>query len=139
MKKIILFLFILCSINSFVTAQQQKQLTLHCNFPKQLNGGDKIDLKVTVAHHLSKEQTGNVTLELFDANTNKSVDGWFLNIFPFQYFTSIAGEKFNASFPFTVPSNFNGKIKMIVKAVCGNAKDSVLQTFAISSKITGDE
>ncbi|HEX3025343.1 MAG TPA: hypothetical protein VHP12_09045 [Chitinophagaceae bacterium] len=139
MKKIFLFLFILFSINIFVIAQQQKQLTVHCNFPKQLKTGNKINLKVTVAHHLSKEQTGNVTLELFDAITNKSVDGWFLNIFPFQYFTSIAGENFNTSFPFTVPSNFNGKIKIVIKAVCGNAKDSLAQTFTVSSKITGNE
>ena len=139
MKKIILFLLILFSINIFAIAQQQKQLTISCSFPKQLKAGNKINLKVIVAHHLVKEETGNVTLELFDATTNKSIDGWFLNIFPFQYFTSIAGEKFTTSFPFTVPSNFNGKIKIMITAVCSNAKDSLSQTFTISSKIIGNE
>lgn len=139
MKKIFLFLFILFSTNIFVNAQQQKELSISCSFPKQLNAGNKINLKVTVAHHLSKEQIGNVTLELFNAITNKSVDGWFLNIFPFQYFTSITKQKFTTNFPFTVPSNFNGKIKIIIKAVCGNAKDSISQIFTINSKIINDE
>ncbi len=139
MKKIILFLLIFFSANIFVVAQQQKQLSISCSLPKQLKAGNKINLKVIVAHHLSKEETGNVTCELFNATTNKSIDGWFLNIFPFQYFTSIAGEKFTTHFPFTVPSNFNGKIKIIIKAFCGNAKDSLSQIFNINSKIVVNE
>ena len=89
MKKTILFLVTLFALKLTAIAQQQKEISIHCVFPKKLNAGDKVNLKVNVSHTLYKEQTGNLTLELIDAKTNKSVDGWFLNIFPFQYFTTI--------------------------------------------------
>ena len=114
-------------------AAQQKQLAIHCAAPKQVRSGNKINLKVSVTHQLTTEQTGNITLELLD-NKNKSVDGWFLNIFPFQYFTSIAHQTFETSFPFTVPSNFKGTFKLIVKAACGAAKDSAMYMIDVSAK-----
>lgn len=139
MKKIFfILLFYSLGIN-ILFAQKPNSIKIHYSLSQQLKAGNKIDLKVTVSHSLSKEQTGTVTLELIDATTNKSVDGWFLNIFPFQYFTSIKGEKFTTEFPFTVPSDYNGKFTVTIKAVCGNAKDSVSQTFNVNSKINSHE
>jgi len=139
MKKTILFLVTLFALKLTAIAQQQKEISIHCVFPKKLNAGDKVNLKVNVSHTLYKEQTGNLTLELIDATTNKSVDGWFLNIFPFQYFTSIKGENFETQFPFTIPSDYHGKCMLTLKAVCGDAKDSLSHTFTIGSKIVNHE
>jgi hypothetical protein len=133
MKKAIAILF-LFSINFLaVQAQQKKLLTIHCSFPQKINSGNKINLKVMITHQLEKEQTGNITFEITD-NNNKSVDGWFLNIFPFQYFTSTAKENFETTFPFTVPSNFSGTLKLILKASCGEAKDSVIHIAQVNTK-----
>lgn len=71
--------------------------------------GESIKLKVQVKHQISKEQTGHVQLFLYNAATKKSVDGWFLNFFPFQYFTTIANKNFETEFPFTVPNDFKGQ------------------------------
>ena len=120
-------------------AQKSNPIKIHYSLSKQLNAGNKVDLNVTVSYNLPKEQTGNLTLELTDAGTKKSVDGWFLNIFPFQYFTSIKGEKFTTQFPFTVPADYHGKFIMTLTAICGDAKDSVSHTFTLGSKSSRHE
>ncbi len=109
--KIVLFILLFYSLKmNILFAQNRNSIKIHYSLSPQLNAGSKINLKVMVEHHLSKEETGNLTLELTDASTKKSVDGWFLNIFSFQYFTSIKGEKFTTQFPFTIPSDFKGKL-----------------------------
>jgi len=134
------FTLLLCLLGiNILFAQKSNAIKIHYTLSQQLKAGNKVDLKVMVEHHLSKEQTGNVTLELFDAGSKKSVDGWFLNIFPFQYFTSIKGERFTTEFPFTVPSDYHGKFIMTLTAICGDAKDSVTRTFDMGTKITGHE
>ena len=139
MKKILFILLLYLLGINILFAQKPNALKIHYTLSQQLKAGSKVDLKVMVEHHLSSEQTGNVTLELFDAGSKKSIDGWFLNIFPFQYFTSIKGERFTTEFPFTVPADYHGKFIMTLRAICGDAKDSVTRTFDMGTKKTGHE
>ena len=85
MKKVFFTLFLYSLGINMLLAQKSNPIKIHYSLSKQLNAGNKVDLNVTVSYNLPKEQTGNLTLELTDAGTKKSVDGWFLNIFPFQY------------------------------------------------------
>jgi hypothetical protein len=110
-------------------AAQQKPLSIHFIAPKQMEAGESIQLKVQVKHHLTKEQTGHLQLSLLNSETKKSVDGWFLNFFPFQYFTTIANEIFETEFPFTVPHEFKGKFDLALVAKVDTIQDSVQITI----------
>jgi len=95
-------------------------------FAKQSLAQQKtIKLKVQVKHQLTKEQTGHLEFALFNTDTKKSVDGWFLNFFPFQYFTTISNEIFETEFPFTVPNDYKGKFSIELVAKVDSIKDSI--------------
>jgi hypothetical protein len=64
-------------------------------------------------------------LALINHKTKKSVDGWFVNIFPFQYFTTIKDETFETEFPFTVPFDYLGNFDMEIVARVNEIKDSI--------------
>ena len=100
--------------------------------PIQLKLGESIKLKVQVTHTLSEEKTGTLTRSLVNHQTQKSVDGWFLNIFPFQYFTTLKNEKFETEFPFTVPNDCIDGFDMILIAAVNELKDSI--RFTIPNK-----
>ena len=87
--------------------------------------GETIKLKVQVKHQLTKEQTGHIEFAIYNAETKKSVDGWFLNFFPFQYFTTIKNEIFETEFPFTVPNDYKGKFTLELVAKVDSIKDSI--------------
>ena len=72
--------------------QTQKSLMVQPNIPRFLREGDQMELSVKIANLTNKELTGTITLELIDATTNTSVDGWFQNVFPQQYFTAEAAQ-----------------------------------------------
>jgi hypothetical protein len=80
---------------------------------------------VQVIHNLIEEKTGTLVLSLINHQTQTSVDGWFLNIFPFQYFTTIKNEKFEVEFPFTVPNDYSDSFDLVLVAHVGNLKDSI--------------
>ncbi len=104
---------------------QQKTLSIHLITPSQMYLGESIKLKVQVTHQLSKEQTGHLEFALYNTETKKSVDGWFLNFFPFQYFTTISNEIFETEFPFTVPNDYKGKFSIELVAKVDSIKDSI--------------
>ena len=56
--------------------------------------GQSVKLKVSVSHNLNEEKTGTLVMSLINHQTQKSVDGWFINIFPFQYFTTLSNQNF---------------------------------------------
>jgi hypothetical protein len=87
-----------------------------------------------VAHQLKEEKTGTLSLSLINHATGKSVDGWFINIFPFQYFTTIDKENFEVEFPFTVPHEFKGSFDIELVAKVPSFTDSVRFTVVTSSK-----
>ena len=76
-------------------------------------------------HNFTVEKTGGLTCTLLNAATHKPVDGWFINIFPFQYFTTIAKTPFETEFSFTVPHDYKGKFEIAMVATVENIKDSV--------------
>ncbi len=122
--------FVLCCILlSKIATAQQKPLSIHFNAPKQMHQGESVKLKVQVSHQIKTEQTGHLQLALLNAATKKSVDGWFLNFFPFQYFTTIANEAFETEFPFTVPNDFKGNFIIELVAQVNTNKDSIRITI----------
>ena len=108
---------------------QQKPLSILFTTPTQMYQGESLKLKVLVKHQIKKEQTGHIQLALFNAETKQSVDGWFLNFFPFQYFTTIANEDFETEFPFTVPNDFKGKFIIELVAQVDSIQDSIRVTI----------
>ena len=85
----------------------QKELMVQPNMPRFLRQGDRLEIVTKVVNLSETELTGQVQLELFDATTNQSVDGWFINSFPNQYFTAAAGQSEVVKFPIQVPMQFN--------------------------------
>lgn len=85
----------------------QKTLMAQANAPRFIREGDKLEFSGKVVNLSDKELSGQVTLELIDAATGSSVDGWFQNVFPVQYFTAAAGQSTAIKFPIQVPFSFN--------------------------------
>jgi len=130
MKKAFYFLFITCCV-SITSFAQNKPLSIICNKPTSLKAGQSTHLKVIVKHEMATEKTGTLSLNLLNHQTGKSVDGWFLNIFPFQYFTTIKNENFEVDFPFTVPHEYKGKLDIELVAHVDQFKDSTRYTIPI--------
>ena len=59
------------------TIVTQKDLMVQPNAPRFLREGDRMDFSAKIANMTDKEITGQVQLQLIDATTNQSVDGWF--------------------------------------------------------------
>ena len=129
--KYTLLLFALFFCSHLTMAQQKPAIKIHCIAPVKLKTGQSVKLKVSVSHNLKKEKTGTLVLSLINHQTQKSVDGWFLNIFPFQYFTTIRNENFEVEFPFTVPNDYSDSFDLVLVAKVENLKDSI--GFVIST------
>lgn len=124
-KELLCILFLLATTTIW---GQTKNLQIICKPPIQITAGEAIKLQVKVAHQFKEEKTGTLTLALINHSTGKSVDGWFLNIFPFQYFTTIDKENFEVEFPFTVPHEYKGSFDIELVAKVREQKDSVRYT-----------
>jgi hypothetical protein len=118
-----------CVFFTNLATAQQKPLSIHFTTPTKMYQGESLKLKVLVKHQIKKEQTGHIQLALINAETKQSVDGWFLNFFPFQYFTTIANEDFETEFPFTVPNDFKGKFIIELVAQVDTIQDSIRVTI----------
>jgi hypothetical protein len=122
---LLLFLLFCCILLSTQSNAQQKPLSIHFTTPTAMYLGETLKLKVQVKHQLNQEKTGTLQFALYNAETKKSVDGWFLNFFPFQYFTTIKNEIFETEFPFTVPNDYKGKFSIELVAKVDSIKDSI--------------
>ena len=129
--KYALLLFTLFFCSQLTMAQEKPAIKINCLAPVKLKTGQSVKLKVGVSHNLKKEKTGTLVLSLINHQTQTSVDGWFLNIFPFQYFTTIQNEKFEVEFPFTVPNDYSDSFDLVLVAKVENLKDSI--GFVIST------
>lgn len=118
-------LLLCCVLLTTQSLAQQKPLSIHFTAPTAMFLGETLKLKVQVKHQLTKEQTGTLQFALYNAETKKSVDGWFLNFFPFQYFTTISNEIFETEFPFTVPNDYKGKFSLELVAKVESIQDSI--------------
>jgi len=101
----------------------QKELMVQPNAPRFLREGDKMEFSSKIVNLSDKELTGTAELQLFDATTNQSVDGWFRNSFPNQYFTVAAGQSEAVKFPIEVPYLFNKALVWRIVAKAGNYSD----------------
>lgn len=101
----------------------QKELMVQPNAPRFLREGDKMEFSSKIVNLTDKELTGTAELQLFDATTNTSIDGWFRNSFPNQYFTVGAGQSEAVKFPIDVPYLFNKALVWRIVARSGNYSD----------------
>ena len=111
--------------------QTQKTLMVQSNTPRFLREGDKMEFSTRLSNLSDKELTGQITLELIDATTNTSVDGWFQNIFPTQYFTVGAKQTEAIKFPIQIPFNYNKPLIWRVVAKSGNYSDGEENLLAV--------
>ncbi|NDC79079.1 MAG: hypothetical protein EBZ67_14595, partial [Chitinophagia bacterium] len=74
------------------TVVTRKELMVQPNAPRFLREGDKLSLPVRITNLSDSERVGRARLELFDPENGQSVDGYFHNVFPEQYFTAPAGQ-----------------------------------------------
>lgn len=111
----------------------QKSLMVQPNIPRFLREGDQMELSVKIANLTNKEVTGTLVLELIDATTNRSVDGWFQNVFPQQYFTVEAMQSSIAQFPIQVPFSYNKPLTYRIIARTNELSDGEENTLAVLS------
>ncbi len=102
----------------------QKELMVQPNMPRFIRQGDKAELPVKIVNITDKEITGTVQLELFDAATNKPIDGWMKNIFPVQYFTADAKGSMSVVFPVEIPIGFTSVLGYRIKAITNDKQFS---------------
>lgn len=132
-RAIILFSFFAICIytqaQNLSGVNKKPSIKVECTIPTVLSLGQSIKFKVKVRHNFLQEKTGQLTLALINHKTKKSVDGWFMNIFPFQYFTTIQNEPFETEFPFTVPFDYIGNFDIEIVARVNEIKDSIHLTI----------
>ena len=101
----------------------QKDLMVQPNAPRFMREGDRIDFTTKIVNLTDKELTGQVELQMIDPTTNQSVDGWFRNFFPNQYFTVPAKQSVPASFTIEIPFQYNKPVIYRLIARSGNISD----------------
>lgn len=113
------------------TITTQKTLMVQPNAPRFLREGDNMEFVTKIANLSDKELTGQCTLELFDPTTGASVDGWFQNSFPTQYFTAAANQSTVVKFPIQIPFNYNKPLTWRVTARAGAFGDGEENTLPV--------
>src|SRR5215467_4645925 len=103
----------------------QKEMMVQPNAPRFLREGDRMDFSGKIVNMSNKELTGQVQLLLIDPTTNQSVDGWFRNMFPNQFFTAPAGQSAPVSFTIEVPYQYNKPVtyRIVARATSAAASD----------------
>ncbi|MDB5251344.1 MAG: alpha-2-macroglobulin [Flaviaesturariibacter sp.] len=117
----------------------RKELMIQPNAPRFLRQGDHLEFTTKIVNLSDREMTGQVQLELIDAATNQSVDGWFQNIFPNQYFTVAAGQSELVKFPMEVPFQFSSALKwrLVARAASfSDGEESVLPVLSSQVLVT---
>jgi 5-hydroxyisourate hydrolase-like protein (transthyretin family) len=109
----------------------QKTLMVQANTPRFMREGDKIEFSAKVSNLSDQELSGQVMLELVDANVGSSVDGWFQNVFPVQYFTVPAKQSSVVKFPIQIPFSFNRALTWRLVAKAGSYSDGEENTLAV--------
>ena len=95
----------------------QKPLMVQPNLPRFMREGDQVTLAVKIVNLTNKEITGTSLLQLTDATTNQSVDGWFKNQYANQYFTAPAMQSIVVKFSIEVPFGYNKPLNITATAV----------------------
>jgi hypothetical protein len=101
---------------------QQAEFDIKPGTPVILRQGDHFEFIVEVINNSDSEITGQVQLLLADAITRESVDGWFQNVFPNQFFTVAAKAAEFYKFPVEIPFQFTSTLQWTVVAVTRQSK-----------------
>ncbi|MHA4845551.1 alpha-2-macroglobulin family protein [Flavitalea antarctica] len=101
----------------------QKELMVQPNATRFVRQGDKIDFSAKIVNLTDSEMTGQVELLLIDPSNNRSVDGWFKNVFPNQFFTAPAKESIAVNFSIEIPFQYSKSLTYRVVARSGNMSD----------------
>lgn len=109
----------------------QKKLMVQPNAPRFMREGDNMEFSTKIVNLSEKEITGQVSFELIDAASNTSVDGWFQNVFPLQYFTVGSGQSFAVKFPLQVPFGFNRPLTWRIIAKANEFSDGEENTLPV--------
>jgi hypothetical protein len=109
----------------------QKTLMVQPNAPRFMREGDNMEFSSKIVNLSNKELTGTVSLALIDATTNRSVDGWFQNVFPNQYFTAEAGQSVVVKFPIQIPFSFNKALTWRIVAKADDYSDGEENTLPV--------
>lgn len=115
------------------TIVTQKELMVQPNIPRFVREGDRMDLSAKLVNITDKELSGQIELQLLDATNNQSVDGWFNNMFPNQYFTAAAGQSTAINFTIQVPFQFNRPVIIRFIARAGNVSDGEENSIPVLS------
>ncbi|MBM3441164.1 MAG: hypothetical protein FJX89_00540 [Bacteroidetes bacterium] len=101
----------------------RKELMVQPHTPRFLREGDRLTLPVRITNCSDSEQTGQAQLELFDPENGASVDGYFHNVFPVQFFTAPAGQTVAVAFTMSVPADFHRPVGLRVRAATARHTD----------------
>lgn len=101
----------------------QKNLMVQANLPRFLREGDRIELSARISNLTDRELTGQIELQLLDADTRQPVDGWFQNSMPNQYFTAAAGGSTANSFAIQIPYQYTKPLVVRFMAKAGQHSD----------------
>ena len=105
------------------TVITQKDLMVQPNAPRFFREDDRMEFSAKIVNQSSREITGQADFQLSNASTMTSVDGWFKNISPSQYFTAAAGQSAVVKFSIEIPSNYNNAIVYRIIAKAGDISD----------------
>jgi hypothetical protein len=101
----------------------QKELMVQPNAPRFLREGDRLSFPVKVANLSSTPVNGEVSLVLFDSETNESLDKLFKNDKPSSAFSIAAGQSSTALFTLEIPKGFTKMVTWRAVAKAGSLSD----------------
>lgn len=115
------------------TVVTRKELMVQPNAPRFLIEGDRLVLTVRITNLSDSERVGRARLELYDPANGQSVDGYFHNVFPEQYFTAAAGQGVAVAFTLTVPADYSRPVAYRILAESGSHADGEERTLPVLS------
>ncbi len=127
-------LFLICSVLFFSSVYTQK-IYLTNKFPTQLFQGKNVELEANIINQNNFEISGTLNLALTNAITKLNVDGWFMNVFPFQYYTVAPNDTFKIKFPLQIPMNFYNLIKCTFSSNSNSITDSTKTNTTFIEKV----
>ncbi len=101
----------------------QKELMVQPNAPRFLREGDRIGFPVKVVNLTKAMLQGEVTLQLIDTETGRSVDDLFRNSKPSSTFSIAASQSETVLFSLEIPKGFNKMVTWRAVAKAGNLSD----------------
>lgn len=111
----------------------QKDLMVQPNAPRFLREGDGISFPVKVVNLSSSQVNGEVSLTLFDPETNESLDKLLKNTKPSSPFSIAAGQSSTTFFTLEIPKGFARMVTWRAVAKAGSLSDGEENTLPVLS------